>query len=428
MRKLWLALCIIALWMLPLTAQDDIVGPDEYPEGINPLTGLQVDDPDVLNQRPLVVKIINAPAEVRPQYGLMQADIVWEHLLAGGITRFSAIYYGQEPDFIGPVRSARLVDFELIRIYRGLFSYSGMSDGTLQIMNGDALVSSRAVGGIGPCPALCRSEELNEKLEYTLFGNVPEIRLLAEERERDITPEPVFGMAFSETIPENGTDLERVNVAYVNTNIDWEWDADLEKWVRSQDGALHLDADTDELLTADNVIIFEEEHTEQPFVRDQFWGPTNFAFSVNFIGSGRAVFLRDGQYFEGEWRRETQDGVLTYFDSNGETWTFKPGNTFINLVPRWVEAYQLTFYVENPARVGITVESGILRGGPGSGYPATDIPGYLGDEFPALGRNNGGDWVQIQMADGRIVWVSTEIAAIDIDVMNLPLARPTIEN
>lgn len=426
MQKHWLILLFVLLLGTSVRAQDDLIGPDTYPENINPLTGQPVDDPAMLDKRPLIIKIINAPAEVRPQYGLMQADIVWEHLLAGGITRFSAIFYGNEPTLVGPIRSARLVDFELIRIYRGLLTYSGMADGTIQIMNSDPLVLSRMVGGTSPCPALCRSEELNEKLEYTLFGSVPDLYLLAEDKERDTEPEPVNGMAFSIAIPEGGTPIDQITVAYANTLVQWAWDDDMGKWVRSQDGELHLDAETGEPITADNVIIFEEEHTEQPFVRDQFWGPANFAFSVNFIGDGRAIYLRDGHYFEGEWRRETQTDVLTYFTTNGETWAFKPGNTFINLMPRWADAYELTFSGGETLEAEVTVSSANLRSGPGTGYPVL-APAFGGDMLEAIGRNGTGDWVQLRLEDGKVVWGSTQIITVEGDVQGLPLVRPTIE-
>lgn len=407
------------------TSSAVIIGPQSYPEGINPLTGLPVDDPAVLEQRPIMVKIINAPAEVRPQHGLMEADIVWEHLLAGGITRFSAIYLSQAPEYIGPIRSARLVDFELMRIYRSLLSYSGMSEGTIQIMRNDSYVPRFLVGGEGPCPALCRFPEASNTFEYTLFANVPALRDYAEELGRDTAFEPINSMAFSETIPNGGVALNGLNVAYRNTHIDWTYDNETGFWLRSQDGEPHLDSNTNSRVTAANVLILEEDHTEQPFVRDGFWGPGNFAFSVNFIGSGRIILLRDGQYFEGEWRRETQDGTLTYFDLEGKVLPFKPGNTFVNLMPRWADAYQLTFDLEETGIAISTFNGANMRGGPGAGYPAVGVAS-LNEELTVIGRNADATWLQV-LKDDRVMWISTEVATPQGDLMFLPLVRPTIE-
>lgn len=431
-QKLLLVLILIFVLVGTNADEDDIIGPDNYPENINPLTGLPVEDPAVLNRRPVIAKIVNAPAEVRPQYGLMQADIVWEHLLAGGWTRFSAVYLSQEPDFIGPIRSARLIDFELIRIYRGLLTYSGMAEGTIQVMRNDPLVVSRMVGGDGPCPALCRDFSLNEKLEYTLFGNVAELRKLAEAIGRDTTPEPINSMAFSQSPPANGIPLDRINIEYRQTDIDWIWDETSGVWLREQDGMVHRTAETGDQITAVNILIMEEEHTEQPFVSEGFWGPSNFAFSVNFIGSGRAVLLRDGQYFEGVWRRERQDGTLTFFDLAGDPLPFKPGNTFFNLVPRWIESYQLTFGLPNPPTATVSASSINLRWGPGTGYSPGGAA-YRGDTLTLIGRNNSSTWYQVAFTDpilgeGKTLWAWAEALSFSDEALTLPLARPTIED
>ncbi|HLU11669.1 MAG TPA: DUF3048 domain-containing protein, partial [Oceanobacillus sp.] len=76
------------------TAIPGLIGP-EFAPNVNPLTGLTVDDPAILERRPMVVKISNAPPLVRPQAGLNAADIVFEHYAEGGLTRFSAIFYSQ---------------------------------------------------------------------------------------------------------------------------------------------------------------------------------------------------------------------------------------------------------------------------------------------------------------------------------------------
>src|SRR5574341_1606427 len=81
------------------------IGPDNFPTDVNPLTGLPVDNPAVLNRRPMVVKISNAPPLVRPQAGIGEADLVYEHYAEGGLTRFSAIFYSHAPERVGSIRS-----------------------------------------------------------------------------------------------------------------------------------------------------------------------------------------------------------------------------------------------------------------------------------------------------------------------------------
>lgn len=423
---LFVALMLAALVSLPVSSQTP-VGPETYPPGINPLTGLPVADPFTLDRRPIIVKISNYPPFVRPQPGLMAADVVWEHLLAGGVTRFSAVFLSNDVDVAGPIRSLRLVDFELVRIYRALSVFSGMAQGTLDVLRTDALMSSRVVGGVDPCPALCRQERPGVALEHTLFGNTAALRELAAERGRDVEPEAVYGMAFSEAPAREGTPLDALRIYWAETTVEWAYDAETGLWLRSQDGEPHF-TEEGTRVSAANVVVVEEEHTVQANVAPNYWGPGDFAFSVNFIGDGRMYFLRDGQYFTGEWRRETRQDPLTFFDENGDLLTFKPGNSFFGLVPRWVDGYQLEFAVPNPpiATVAGTVGQP-MRLGPGDGYVTPDVA-YPGDSFELIGRNNASTWLQLRTSYGALVWLPRTVLAFDEAALaNLPKTRPTVE-
>ena len=86
---------------------EGIIGPTNFPENVNPLTGETV-DPSVLARRPLAIKISNAPAIVRPQSGLNSADLVFEHYAEGGLTRFTAVFYSKDADPVGSIRSGRI--------------------------------------------------------------------------------------------------------------------------------------------------------------------------------------------------------------------------------------------------------------------------------------------------------------------------------
>ena len=99
-------------------------GPDRFPKGINPFTGLRVPDAAVLDRRPVMVKVSNFPPSGRPQFGLSSADLVFEHYIGEGMNRFSAIFYGQKPEKVGPVRSARLADIQLASMYQTIFGYA----------------------------------------------------------------------------------------------------------------------------------------------------------------------------------------------------------------------------------------------------------------------------------------------------------------
>ena len=91
---------------------------------IDPLTGLPPADPSLLQRRPLAIKVENFPRYTRPQYGLTQADVVFEYYAQQFETRFIAVFYGNNPNMVGPVRSGRYFDEHVVRMYHAFLCLS----------------------------------------------------------------------------------------------------------------------------------------------------------------------------------------------------------------------------------------------------------------------------------------------------------------
>ena len=102
------------------------LAPDAPCEQCWPLSGLPAANGAATDRKPLVIKIDNAPA-ARPHYGITQADMVFEIIVEGGVTRLAGVFQAQDPATIGSVRSARLVDRTLTPMVRGALVYSGTS-------------------------------------------------------------------------------------------------------------------------------------------------------------------------------------------------------------------------------------------------------------------------------------------------------------
>ena len=99
-------------------------GPINFPSQVNPLTGLPVGQPNWLERRPISIKVSNYPRGIRPQWGLSLADHVYEYYHEGGLTRFNAIFYGNDVAQIGPIRSARFSDKDIVEMYKAFFAYA----------------------------------------------------------------------------------------------------------------------------------------------------------------------------------------------------------------------------------------------------------------------------------------------------------------
>ena len=392
--------------------------------GINPLTGLRVEAPQNLNRRPVIVKVNNSPPETRRlQQGLLQADLVWEVLLSGGITRFAALFWSNDPIKVGPIRSARLADFSLLRNYKGLLVSSGMSIGTEEAMFLQGDIATHNISGAGPCPALCRDPlSISGRLEYSLYGNVPALRQLAELRRRDTRPQTIRGMVFGDVSPHLTVPVYDFGIRYFNTEVKWEWDGRADLWLRSQDGEAHIDA-YNQQISASNVVILEAPHHEQPYVYESYWGPSNYAFDVPLLGSGRAILFRDGAYVEGYWQRSHPRDELRFFDTSHIEFVFSPGRTFFGLAPRWAGRYQLWFSHRLPLPATVNTDDVNIRQGPSQNFRAVDSK-WLGDRLQLQGRNNRGDWLQF-IENGELLWVWSDLVDARGDVMGLPLVRPT---
>ncbi|MBC8100132.1 MAG: DUF3048 domain-containing protein [Armatimonadetes bacterium] len=327
------------------------LGPVDFPLDVNPLTGLTLNDPTVLNRRPLVVKISNAPPLVRPQAGIGQADIVYEHYTEGGLTRFSAIYYSQAPRRVGSIRSARLIDYELTEMYKGNLAFSGASGGVEARLNGSEFAARLFKGVALGAPYYWRDE--NIEVPHNLFTDVEALWTLAGQQNLNQRPF-LRGMAFLPsalllTLPYQADGAAtRADIRYRATRILWTYDAATAKYQRSADGKPHFDADGIAPLSADNIVIVYAGHYLTDIVESEWQGGVSYSSQITLWPQGDAVLLRDGQRYDGTWVRATRPDLLGFRTKDGGLLYLKPGVT-------WVQVVQLPEQM-NPAEEWVTLE------------------------------------------------------------------------
>ncbi len=322
----------------PTTAPTaEAVSVTPFPPDVNPLTGLKVDDPEMLEHLPLAVKISNSP-EVRPQAGLNSTDLVFEHYAEGGITRLTAVFYSTYPERVGSVRSGRLIDLEIPAMYQGVFAFSGMSGGVKQRFRASDLFPDQVASpdfGVGQ-PYFYRVPREGLAFEHTLFADLPELRSLAAERGIDQRPDFPSLMAFSESLPaiKESTPVNTLKIDYLAgvCRAHWDYDEELGRWKRSTAGEPHRDYLTGEQVTAANVVVIFANHLETDILEDT-WGGGHMSIEIQVWGQGAALIFRDGQMLQGYWRRENREDMLTFWDGEGNPLPLKPGNSWYQLVP-----------------------------------------------------------------------------------------------
>jgi len=316
-------------------------GPDNFPRDVNPLTGLFVADPNSLENRPVAVKINIVPRTgTRPPWGLSKADIVFDYYQNNGYTRFHTIFYGEDTELAGPIRSARFPDHFLIRMYKSIFAY-GSADPLINERLFGAEYSDRLVlegGGSGLCPPtdqapLCRYDPQGYAF---LLGGTSEIHGFARDQGVDDRRQNLDGMYFNLEPPTGGMKAEQININYSKDNyVQWEYDLSSGKYMRYQDDSFDrgegetfaplADRNNDEQLAADNVVVVFMEHS-------YFRKPPAEIIEMLVSGSGPAYAFRDGELYEVRWNIPATDSVLYLTNQDGTRFPYKPGNTWYQVI------------------------------------------------------------------------------------------------
>jgi len=310
------------------------VGPETYPAGINPLTGLPVSNPDNLALPPALVSITNWPPAAREkQAGLSFSPLVFELYIGEGMSRFLATFYGDFPvaadaaaagnSFVGPIRSGRLPYEHVRNLYNGFLvmasAYSGVAANLSQFSN--------IYGSDG--------DDINSAML-----SVDKMEQIAQSNQKRLGENSLQGNVFDATPPEGGQPANRLWFIYNQIDqIVWQYDPASGAYRRYQDNAdgttfiQATDSMNGEHLTFENVVILFAQHR----------ACTEVAFDVDleYIPRFPALLFRDGQMQQVYWTTKSEEYERTtgklrpirFIDENGKPIALKPGQTWVYLVP-----------------------------------------------------------------------------------------------
>jgi hypothetical protein len=311
-------------------------GPYGFPKNIDPLTGQPVDDPALLERRPLVIKITNFPRSVRPQWGLTVADNVYEYYLEDGMTRFIGVFYGKDADRVGPVRSARPFDEYIIRMYKGIFAFAYADDRLIDFWAGTDINPFIVFETPNNCPPMCR---IGSNDSYNnLFTNTHELTQYGSSMNITQGRQNLNGLRFEEeTLATNGggqaTRLE-THFSFTSYNY-WDYDPATLRYYRWQEAERGdqaqlyeplFDSLTAQQVYADNLVVL--------LVPTKYFFKSNSTevYEFELIGHGKAYALRQGKIFEITWQRPNKDSLISLLFPNGNYYPLKPGNTFFEVL------------------------------------------------------------------------------------------------
>lgn len=311
---LFIAVLVTGLYVLPGTPTTPPPAGELPPSGLPTLTPAE---PVVSDRRlPGVISaVIDNKAEARPQSGLERADVVMEMMAEGGITRYLAFFYSRGASVIGPIRSARPYFAEIAKAYSAPLAHAG---GSMEALERIRSLNVPSIDEINNASRAFWRDRVR-RMPHNLYTNTDRLVAEAERKRyplRPLPPAPEGKMPSGEVAP-------RVLIAYSpEYKVEWLWQDGLFR--RLINGAEHVMQDGAE-ITARNVIIMVAKHR-----REIANGTSNS--TIDIIGTGQALFLRDGQVHRGTWAKESAREHFI-FAVNGASYNYAPGNTWIQIVP-----------------------------------------------------------------------------------------------
>lgn len=282
-----------------------------------PLTGLPTDKE--VKSRPFMVMVENAP-QSRPQTGLDQADIVYEILAEGEITRFVSVFQSQAAKTIGPVRSIRPYFVEIGDALDAVIVHAGWSQEAMDMMAGRKLAHLDEVYGDGAY----YWRATDRKAPHNLYTSVDKMKQGAEARKfRSEWNGPLLAFAKDGQSKLTGAAVNYIQIPYIQGYFaSYEYNAVEGVYKRSMEGKPHLDKETGKQLQTKNLLVLESKHK----IVDKEGRRT-----VDVFGPGKGLILQEGKSQQITWERK--GGMLRAYAEGGKEVPLLPGNTWVQIVP-----------------------------------------------------------------------------------------------
>jgi hypothetical protein len=313
-----ISLSIAAVAFLPASQKSLITEIFEEPT-YNSLSGREGSDGEIL-----VVKIDDT-ISARPQIGIDRADIVYIEQVEGGLTRLAAVFSSEIPTLIGPIRSARISDIEILAQYgRVVFAYSGAQSKMLPVISAANL---NDYGAQRQSPTIyTRDESRTSPTNMVLRADL----LLEKVRSdgREIATSRSVGWSFGD-LPSGGTAITGAQLSWPAASYEVKWSTEEERWLIFNNGIPNMSASGTQhgptTFLIQTVEILPSEYG------DKLGGVTPYSKT---IGSGTGFVLRDGKYFPATWSRPDELSGTTWRALDGSELPFARGQIWIALTEK----------------------------------------------------------------------------------------------
>jgi len=312
-----------------------VVTPTSTPKSIpaqfdttNPLTGLEVENPSMLWERPIMVKLANWPQSLRPLNQIMNADMVFEYYIGHQMNHLLALYYGGDATAVGPLAPGRVVDARLARRYQANLVVASAPTTVAGVFE-HTLPDRVFYRGYAPCPGICTETQAQGG---NTVVDTSAMRTFADTQSTENGIERMPDLSFNKKIENWDESALRLSYLYADFSVmDWRYDntfGGYQLWqdFQNADGSYTLqqtfDRDTQQPVMFENVLILLADYIE--------YNPS--FFDIDFREGDReqpAIFLRDGKLTHGTWYAPDINQPFQFFDLQGNPYFLKPGQSWI---------------------------------------------------------------------------------------------------
>ena len=317
-----------------------IISPTPEPVYVSaPLTGVKYLEGSVeatgLSNPSVACKIDNSEA-ARPQQNLNKTDVVFDEMVEGGLTRLVAIWHSQLDSIggtqtagslpgVGPVRSIRPMDPDIISPFGGIVCYSG---GQLKFVN---MMRATDVFNASETSEQGKGTFKRSKDREAPHNVIVDVKLLASQHTDIAAPQVMFDFAASTaeaTASSAGNPVSKFTVNFPSATASWAPSKDNSVWLRTQDGKQHLDSATNAQIFATNIVVLDVKE-------DRSYGDPKYGHipKAVLIGKGRAWVFSGGKYIDAFWSKADAKARILLTDAAGAAINLAPGNTWVELKP-----------------------------------------------------------------------------------------------
>jgi hypothetical protein len=322
----------------PETTAEESINPNEITGNINILTGQEISD-SVLNARPFAIMVENSP-DARPQSGIINADVIFEVVDEGGVTRLVTIYSSKEPDLVGPVRSTRPYYAEIARSFDPVLVFWGTAPQFYAVVGnlgldylsplGDSTGNSSVVANFvdpGNGEGKDAIRDATRVAPHNAYVRLPRMKEIAT----DIGYSLEGGQSpfnFKEDAPEGdrGKDISDITIDFSTAafKVDYKYDSASNTYLRSSGGKASLDRESGDQMAFNNVIVL--------FTDIKNSGDEAGHMLIRTTQTGDAYYFMDGKVLEGTWGRNSALDPFSFKDKDGKTILINRGKTYVCMI------------------------------------------------------------------------------------------------